>query len=793
MMKLILLFLLHFVFATVFAQSNVSDSLRNKFNEFQSQTIQEKLFVHTDKNFYVAGEIVWFKVYDVDAATHKPLGISKVSYVEIVNKENMPVLQAKINMQNGSGSGSFLIPFSIHSDNYILKAYTAWMKNFSSDFYFEKRLTIVNTLKKIDLQAHNDTAAYSVQFFPEGGNLVNGIESTVAFKGVNQYGQNISFSGFIVNKNNDTLLRFQPFKFGMGKFVFTPFSNETYKAVIRVNNQTFIQPLPKIYEQGYVMKVAAISNNQLSVSIHTNIITSGSFVYLFVHSQQSVQAVQAKQFNNNKTEFILDKSSLSEGISQLTIFNDARQPLCERLFCKQPKQQLLIDVKTNEQIYGVKTKVQLQIAAQNQSAQPSEANLSLSVFKLDSLQGIDPSDIFNYLWLSSEIKGNIESPDFYLNDTGADAQEALDNLMLTQGWRRFQWDDVLGNKKPDFHFLPEYEGQIITATLTNKATGLPAAGVTTYLSVPGEKFRLSSATSDENGNVKWAVNRFYGAGEVVVQTADSVKNNYRISLSNPFSETSFHTPVLPFHLPEKWSHQLLQNSIGVQTQNAYLADERQHFILSNEEDTTVFYGKPDKRYLLDDYTRFPTMEEVMREYVTEVRVSKGGDDYHYTVNNLPYNVFFKDNPLVLLDGVPIWNINTIVAFNPLQVRQLDVVTRKYFLGNQTYDGIVSYTTYKGDMGGIEINPNSLQLEYEGLQLEREFYSPVYESPQQAESRLPDFRNVLYWSPQINVKSNQKQTIIFYTSELEGNFAVVVQGNTANGLAGSKTIFITIKK
>ncbi len=792
MMKFIFLFLSLFLMANLFAQFNISDSLQKTFNQYQSQTTQEKLFVHTDKSFYTAGEIIWFKVYAVDAATHKPLDISKVSYVEIVNRENKPVLGAKINMQNGSGSGSFLLPFSINSDNYILKAYTAWMKNFGSEFFFEKNLTIVNTLKKMDLQADKDTQAYSVQFFPEGGNWVAGIESTVAFKGINQYGQSMPFSGSLVNERGDTLLRFQPFQFGIGKFVFTPKSGEQYKAIIKANNQTFSQPLPKVYEQGYVMKVNPINSNQLSVSVSTNVGSTEPFVYLLVHSQQSVAAVKMKPLQEGKAVFVLDKTSLGEGISHLTIFNSVQQPLCERLIYKQPKQQLPISITPDKAIYSTKTKVELQIDVPNQPVS-SQADLSLSVFRVDSLQGTEASDIFNYLWLGSEIKGNIELPDFYVKDTSAEAREALDNLMLTQGWRRFRWDDVLQNKKPLFRFLPEYEGQIITGTISNNATGMPASNVLSYLSIPGEKFRFSSAVSDERGNLQWAVNRFYGAGEAVVQTADTVKNNYHITLNNPFSEAPYHTTYSPLHLSEKWSHLLLQNSIGVQIQNAYLSNERQHFVLSNKEDTTVFYGNPDKRYLLDDYTRFPTMEEVMREYVTEVRLSKGGDTYHYTVNNLPYNIFFKDNPLVLLDGVPVANTNAIVAFNPLLVRQLDVVTRKYFLGSQTYDGIVSYTTYKGDMGGLELNPNSIQVEYEGLQLEREFYSPVYETPQQKDSRLPDFRNVLYWSPKININSSAKRSVGFYTSELEGKFAVTVQGNAGNGLAGSQTVFITVKK
>ena len=790
--KAILLFLLPCLAATAFAQTDNSNDVQKSFDQYQSSTLQEKLFVHTDKSFYVAGEIVWCKVYNVDASTHQPTDISKVSYIEIINKENKPVLQAKISMQNGTGNGSFLLPFSMASGNYILRAYTNWMKNFNPEFFFEKQMTIVNTLKNSESQTDVDTTAYDIQFFPEGGNLVNRLESNVAFKVVNQYGQGTSFLGFLLNGKNDTLLRFQPLKFGMGRFSFTPKKEETYQAVIKVNDRLITKPLPSRYEQGYVMKLMSADNQHLSVSVTTNIRSSESPVYLFVHSGDKTVMAQTKPMTDGKAEFVLDKNTLPEGISHITLFNNAHQPLCERLYCKPPKRQLAIDVTTDATVQNTRHKIQLRIDTKD-SARPIDANLSLSVFRLDSLQAPEATNLFNYLWLGSEIKGTIESPDYYLNDSSEEAREALDNLMLTQGWRRFQWNALLQNTKPFFHFLPEYEGQIITGKITNGTTGLPASGVATYFSVPGEKFAFGNAASDDSGNISWTVaSRFYGSGEAIAQTGDTTANQYRIILTDPFSTQPFASSLLPFHLSEIWKESLLNNSINAQAQNAYLADERQRFIIP-EIDTSAFYGKPDKRYLLDDYTRFPTMEEVMREFVTEVRVNKGGEQYHYTVDNLPYRVFFKGEPLVLLDGVPVWDVNKIIAFNPLLVKGLDVVTHKYYLGSQIYNGIVSYSTYKGDATGLELNPDAVQTEYEGLQLEREFYTPVYETPQQTGSRIPDFRNVLYWSPDVNTDSQGKATVTFYTSDLPGNYAVTLQGNTVKGLAGSRTITIAVKK
>lgn len=784
-----ILFLLLTAYTIAFSQSPVADSLQHEFSQYNAQGLQEKLFVHTDKSFYLTGEIIWFKIYNVDAYSHQPLTVSKVSYVEIIDKNNKPVLQAKIALHDGAGNGSFLLPFSLSSGNYMLRAYTNWMKNFNADFYFEQPITIVNALKRPDWQDEKDTVSYDVQFFPEGGNLVSGIQSTVAFKAVDAYGHSVDFSGFIVNQSNDTVVQFQPFKFGMGRFDFTPSAGNTYKAVIKTaSNQTTTYPLPRIYEQGYVMHVQSPDTNHLSVVVTTNATANTSPVYLFVHNGKLAKAVQAKELNSGKAIFTIDRNSLDEGISHFTVFNNVRQPVCERLYFKQPEQQLNIAATADSSTYGSRKKVQLTIGTHEQ-----DANLSLAVFLTDSLQRTTQNNIYNYLWLRSDIKGQIESPDYYFTNSNTEVETAADNLMLTQGWRRFNWEDMSQHKAPAFRFLPEYEGQIINGQIVNKATNAPIQNALVYLTVPGKAFQLSSATSNEQGNIQFVINNYYGTNGLILQTNNENDSSYTINIANPFSDSFSHTVLAPFTLSEKWNSQLAQRSIGSQAQNAYLAEEKQRFFLPDFADTLPFYGKPDKQYLLDDYTRFPTMEEVMREYVTEVRVRKQQEQYHYDVFNTPYKDFFKTDPLVLLDGIPVWNMNKIINFNPLQVRRLDVVTHKYYLGNQAYNGIASYTTYKGDLSGFDLNPGAIELEYDGLQLSRQFYSPRYETPTQQESRVPDFRNVLYWSPDIITSKGEKQTVEFYTSDLPGNYAVMVQGITVSGLTGSIVTHIEVKK
>jgi hypothetical protein len=205
-----------------------------------------------------------------------------------------------------------------------------------------------------------------------------------------------------------------------------------------------------------------------------------------------------------------------------------------------------------------------------------------------------------------------------------------------------------------------------------------------------------------------------------------------------------------------------------------------------------FYGKADEVYLLDDYTRFPVMEEVMREYVKGVWVRKRGDQFRFMVLDKGRESkpgIFQDNPLTLLDGVPVFNINKVLEIDPLKVQKIEVMTRKYFLGPLVLNGIVSLSTYNGDLGGIQLDPRSVSIDYEGLQSQREFYSPRYTSAALRGSTLPDQRHQLYWNANVKLTGGKALPIEFYTSDVEGNFYVIVEGLTSKGVAGyTSTVF-----
>lgn len=181
----------------------------------------------------------------------------------------------------------------------------------------------------------------------------------------------------------------------------------------------------------------------------------------------------------------------------------------------------------------------------------------------------------------------------------------------------------------------------------------------------------------------------------------------------------------------------------------------------------------------------------MHEYIEEVHLPRSSGKVHFRVRNNLFNAYFDDDPLMLIDGIPVYDADKILAINPLKFRQIDIVARKFYTGALPNDGIVSYKTYEGDLGGYQLDPGAVAIHYEGIQLQQEFYTPVYDKGTPPSPRIPDFRNLLQWSPDINTGGEGKASLNFYTSDIPGTYLLFVQGITDRGQPGSKMVTFTV--
>lgn len=775
---------------TAQAQSDSVRSLARRFNQYQQQTLQEKLYLHLDRPLYLTGETMWFKVYAVDGTYAQPLAQSAVVYVEVLDKNRRAVLQGKVPLAKAIGQGSFQLPSSLNSGSYTVRAYTSWMKNFSPEYYFHSPVTIVNTARASGVVSTLDTASYDVQFFPEGGNLVRGIASKVAFKVTDRAGRSIPVVGTLLDAQGKSLTTFKTLRFGMGAFTFTPAAEAAYTAVLKLPSGRIVsRKLPAVYRAGYVMHLEEAGLQQIRIVVQTTD-ADADRVDLLGHARQQLTTATSAPIRNGQAEFLINKATLSEGISHFTVFNHRHQPVCERLYFQRPKQQLTIKAQLDKGQYATRQKVNLQLTTATAS-QPLPANLSVAVYRLDSLAAPAPS-ITSYLWLASDLKGMVENPDYYFTSTEPEAAAATENLMLTHGWSRFRWEDVLANRLPAFQYLPELQSHLVRGRITHQGTGQPAPDITAYLSSPSRLIRLANSISARDGSIQFEVDDFYGTRDIVVQTNTQHDSTYAVEIFSPFSQQYatgvFSSVFTPY---PRFKNAFTQRHVQAQVQNAYFRRYNNLYTLP-DTDSLAFYGMPDERYMLDDYTRFKTLEEVLREYVPGVKVRIKKDGFHFTVLDNPNRSIFSDPPLVLLDGMPVFNTNRIMAMDPLKIQKLEVLDSRYFQGRSMYSGIVSFTTYKGNLDGFPLDPKALVQEYEGMQLQREFYAPRYETPAQQQSRLPDLRNLLYWNPAVTTTSAAR-ALEFYTSDQPGMYQVVVQGLAANGLSGSTSLAFEVSQ
>lgn len=762
---------------SVIAQTNNIGNIVNSIEQYNIKHLPEKLFLHTDKSVYINNEVCWFKIYAVDGFFHQPLSLNKVAYVELLDEKNQVVVQEKIEMSDAMGNGSFVLPANIPTGNYQIIAYTNWMKNFDHSFFFKKTIKVINTIYSPELVT-NKSINNQITIFPESGTLLNGVINRIGFSLKTAFGYSEDAKGWLIKNNIDTIIPVQTIHGGLGQFSFIPNSQDVYKLVLQTSNGYTEQKLPSITNAGWMLQLNQSSNNINSTIFNSN---KDERVFLIIHCRGIVKKALAIKTTDGKVNVDVPNEILGEGINTFTLFNSDMLPVAERLFFKFPSKTNAI-LKTESAYYKKRQKVNFSI----ETKFLTDFESSISVYKIDSLQPFDQINIENYLWLSSDLVGRIDKPAYYFDDTNKDRFEAMDNLMLTQGWRRFSMDMTNENNESKLTFLPELGGLIITGkVLTNKKD--PVINTVGYISSPSKKSTFKSAISDNIGKIQFELKQFNNNGQIIAQVDDA---GNKIELDNPFvmHEESING-LNSLDITKLPKQNLGTTHKNLQIQQLYQPHSNIQF-KELQNDTIPFYHKADRTYFLDDYARFATLEEVIREYVTPVTLVKKKDKYQLFVYDEAYKKFFETNPLVLLDGVVIKDIDKLLEYDPLKIRKVDIISRQYYLGNISYNGIINFTTYSGKLEAFEIDPAAVVLNYKGLQEQRIFAAPVYETQFQIDNRTPDFRQILYWNP--NFKFNQNGNQSFYASDIPGKYVLNIQGMSSKGKLLNEHVYFEVR-
>lgn len=331
--------------------------------------------------------------------------------------------------------------------------------------------------------------------------------------------------------------------------------------------------------------------------------------------------------------------------------------------------------------------------------------------------------------------------------------------------------------------LKEEEGHVTKARLMTN--GKPQYGFTLLAGIKSQRSNIASAKTDNNGIATFILPSNFENTQLIITTEKKLPNNSQIEIlksTNTKEPISFPCLQLNEYMREDIEQRILNSSINFRfygnSTKAYAIPER---------DTTDFYGKPDQRFLLDEYVRFPNMEEVITEIIPELRIKKEGGNPILQVLNIPFKTFFSDQALILVDGVPVSNAREILDTDPLRIRSIDLVTRRYMLGVTEFPGIVHFKSYKRDLAGLSPDANSLTSAFSGLQESASLQAPVL-----TDAKMPDLRNLLLYEQNIMADETGMAHIKFNTSDAPGTYTIKVRAMTPGKQAVLKQLSFKVK-
>lgn len=333
-------------------------------------------------------------------------------------------------------------------------------------------------------------------------------------------------------------------------------------------------------------------------------------------------------------------------------------------------------------------------------------------------------------------------------------------------------------------------GMRMEGRVVEEGSGAGAAGVEVFLAFPGKAAQVYADITEADGSFSFLLPKMYGLRQIVLQARSKNQTPLKIELKDEFHEIA--PPAgNDFVLPPRWIPMANEALINAQVSKAYQAFERPPvYSADNQLEEVPFFGKPDKQYLLDDYTRFP-LPEFYFEVVLEVMVRGKYGEEHLELWFEQQSPFGETPPLLLVDGVPVFDERAFLKINNKLIASTELVTSPYWLNPVFFNGIIQLSSFEHDARCIQLPESALQRSYLTLLPQRQFVLPDYAS--QADSRLPDFRNTLYWNPSVQTNEQGKATISFYTSDALGDFEIRAEGVSSTALAGSARAVLQVAK
>lgn len=770
------------MFSLFSAKTISAQQIDSMMNVYADRAAPEKIHIHFDKSIYNKSETVWYKIYILQGSD--TAATSKNVYLDWYDASGKLIQQTVSPVLLSTAQGSFDVPADYEGGLLQVKAYTRWMLNDDPAFSY---------LREIYINTNNSsrpiTNKTTVETFPEGGFLIQGLNSRVAFKAINQYGNPVFIKGVLTDEKNKLIDSLQVLHDGMGSFFLQPLPSQSYQLNwTDENGISGTTPIIVNKTEGAEMSIST-ANNKAKIQVERTDAVSDNFkqLTLLVHMNR-VALYQVALNTTNKTKLTAEipLQELPTGLLQFTLFTSDWIPVAERvLFVNNHAHEF--EVTLNNAIISLEKRGKNAIDIS--VFDTLFTNMSIAITDA-TVNAPDQHSIFSDIFLSSEIKGKVYNPAYYLLSDADSVKAHLDLVMLTNGWRRFDWDKIKAQVPPTITYPVEtnymkLQGKVLDAALNSSSEVLNI-----FITAKDSSKQLIIVPVALDGSFSHPL-FFYDTAKLFY----SFNNNAALANSTHLQLNNGLFKLEPTNIAANYSAPFLGNDLlAKQKLNTLLAEQEQlkkymdeatlkevtvtsrvkskEQVLSEKYSTSFFSHNEAGIFDLTDNSK-PVYSRNILEYlqsrvagldIIQDNVSWRGDIPEFFLNEMKV-----DKATAL--NVDMNSIAMIKVFRPPFM----------FATGGGRGGAIAIYTKKGDDNKINLNIKGLDYTLlEGYTKFKEFYSPNYEKPEDSFTKH-DTRTTLYWNPYLFTnKTKQNMHIEFFNSDVTRSYTIVLEGINAAG-------------
>ncbi len=799
-MKILIPVFLVILFCGRTVQAQTPEDLLNSWSD---KSPVEKVYLHFDRDNYLAGETMWFKGYLY--SDFYPDTISTTLYVELLNASSVIVSKKVLPVAFGNTKGQVELPDSLSTGHYFVRAYSPTMLNHAGEFLFSRRLHI--TGKNPGGSPVFSGKKTRIEFFPESGNFVSDMPNTIAFKVTDESGLPLHSVGIVRSERGDSITEFSSYHDGMGMFDINPSKGIKYYVQLKGDPSAVKYDLPAVSGIGLVFRLMP---NPLGryFEIYQRP-DNPSFRAAYIIGQMQHRQVFRMELNPEKNDLIglINTQKLNSGILHVTVFNKEGMPLAERLcFVDNKEYRQTAQLLTDTVNFSGRMKNHFTLSF------PDTIGGSFSVAITDpdyAAESQRSENIISSLLLTSDLKGYVHNPIYYFSSDDDSVKNALDILMMIHGWRRFKWSELPGISKQALRY--QDPGYItITGKVNIRDTRKPLSNKDLFLLIFPMEDSLNSSmqfmNTNEEGRFRLDSLVFFGKTRFFVSDMLGKKNKWLDLYPDSDSiNTSFGLPSLDIKqylnpaatIPDSISSRLaydyaaILNAEGQMLGAVTLKVRKKSPVQELEERyaSGLFSGLSEKTIDLVNTKEKITQNNIfdyIQGRVPGIKVQKNGFNYQLFYRQR-FSLTGGAIPMILYLNEMQTDARLISTIPASQVSMIKIFSSFFGAeGNGTGGVLAIYTKQGADLNN-SLSTSADIFMYKGYSITKEFYSPDYSVPVKTDSASQkDHRVTLHWQPDIYVDGGDtKVPVVFYNNDRSRRFKVIVEGMTSEG----KMVFI----